>query len=179
MDESKQTKDRWHRVKERARDEVRRLVVMFIYLWVMLGLFVLNERIILGQVGISYTFQGFALINALILAKVMLIFEDLHLARWLRNRPLIYPILFESLLLTILFICFHVVEHVVIALYNRETIGVPSMGGGGLVGVICVAFILFVSLIPFFAFRNLDRRLGGGQLMAMLFRTPAQVPDKQ
>jgi hypothetical protein len=34
----------------------------------------------------------------------------------IRSRPLIYPILFESLLLTVMFICFHVVEHLVIGL---------------------------------------------------------------
>ena len=46
---------------------------MFLYLWVLFGLFVLNERIILGQRGISLPLQGFAVLNALILAKVMLI----------------------------------------------------------------------------------------------------------
>ena len=55
--------------------------------------------------GISFSAQGFAFFNALVLAKVMLVAEDLDLGRWLQRRPLIYPILHESLLLTVLFIC--------------------------------------------------------------------------
>jgi hypothetical protein len=37
--------------------------------------------------------------------------------------------------------------------------------------------ILFVALIPFFAFRNVGRELGPGQLNAMLFRTAAKATE--
>ncbi len=171
MDSNSHTRDRARKLKECALDEARRFIVMFFYLWVLFGLFVLNQRIILGQSGIAFSLHGFALLNALVLAKVMLVTEDLNLGRWLRRRPLIYPILFESLLLTVMFICFHVVEHLVIGLFQRETVeaSIPAIGGGGLAGVICVAVILFVALIPFFAFRHVGRELGPGQLNAMLF----------
>jgi hypothetical protein len=43
--------------------------------------------------------------------------------------------------------------------------------------VVCVAVILFVSLIPFFAFRNVDRELGPGQLNAMLFGAATKVRE--
>jgi hypothetical protein len=103
----------------------------------------------------------------------MLVTEDLNLGRWMRRRPLIYPILFESLLLTVMFICFHVAEHLVVGLFERETVAasIPAVGGGGLAGAVCVAVILFVALVPFFAFRNVSRELGPGQLNAMLFGT--------
>ena len=52
---------------------------MFLYLWVLFGLFVLNGTIILHQHGISFSSQGFAVISALVLAKVMLVAEDLKL----------------------------------------------------------------------------------------------------
>jgi hypothetical protein len=59
-------------------------------------LFVVQENIILRQRGISFSAisfsaQGFALFNALVLAKVMLVAEDLDLGRWMKRRPLIYP----------------------------------------------------------------------------------------
>jgi hypothetical protein len=164
---------------ERVTDEARRFVVMFLYLWVLFGLFVLNEKIILGHRGISFSSHGFAVLNAFVLAKVMLVAEDLNIARGLPRRPLIYRILFEALLLAILFICFHALEHLVVGLIKREDIAasVPAIGGGGLAGVVCVAVILFVSLIPFFAFRNLGRELGPNQLRAMLFGTDIKVSD--
>lgn len=164
---------RGRRVMERAVDEVRRFLVMFLYLWVLFGLFALHQMIILHQEGMSFTIQGFALVNALVLAKVMLIAEDLRVGHWLRPRPLIYPIVGESMIFTVVFICFHVVEHVVIGLFKGETLraSVPVIGGGGLAGLLSVAMIFFVALIPFFGFRNLSRELGADRLKAMLFGT--------
>jgi hypothetical protein len=111
--------DRLRIVKERLGHELRRFALMFLYLWALFLLFVLNERL------------------ALVLAKVMLVAEDLDLGRWLKRRPLIYPILHESLLLTALLIGFHVVEHLVIGLVKGETFAasIPHIGGGGLAGL--------------------------------------------
>ena len=164
---------RRQKLVSRAADEFRRFLVMFFYLWVLCGLFVLNERIILGQRGISLQFQGLAALNALILAKVMLIAEYFEFGARLRGRPLIYPIVANSLFLSVLFICFHVIEKVVIGLVQGESFAqsVPAIGGGGFVPVLCVALILFVSLIPFFAFRFVGRELGADRLNAMLFGT--------
>jgi len=158
INDSHHADGRGRKVMERAIDEVRRFLVMFLYLWLLFGLFALYQRILLRQEGLNFTAQGFALINALVLAKVMLIAEDLKVGHWLRSRPLIYPILGESLIFTVVFICFHIVEHVVIGLFKRESIAssIPATGGGGLAGLVSVALILFVSLIPFFAFRNLS-----------------------
>ena len=173
VDASNQTSARGRKVMERAVDEVRRFLVMFLYLWVLFGLFALHQMIILHQQGMNFTMQGFALINALELAKVMLIAEDLRVGHWLRSRPLIYPILGESLIFTVVFICFHVVEDVVIGLFKGETLraSVPVIGGGGLAGLLSVAMIFFVALIPFFAFRNLSRELGADRLKGLLFGT--------
>lgn len=179
MDSNSHTNDPMFKLRERALDEARRFMVMFLYLWLLFGLFVLNKRIILDQRGISFSSHGFALLNALVLAKVMLVTEDLDLGYWIRRRPLIYPILFESLLLTVMFICFHVLEHLVVGLVEKQTVAesIPAIGGGGLAGVVCVAVILFVALTPFFAFRHVGRELGSGQLNAMLFGTAAKVPE--
>jgi hypothetical protein len=167
-----------HNFWERALTEAKRLSVIFFYLWVILGLFVLNERIVLRQRGMAFTLKdGFAVMNALALAKVMLVAEDMNLVRWIRSRPLIYPILLESILLTVILIFFNIIEHLAVGLLERKTLAasVPAIGGGGLVGAVCVAVILFVALIPFIAFRHVSRELGPGRLNAMLFGTKA--PD--
>jgi len=162
-----------HKLEARILDEARRFVVLFLYLWILFGLFVLNERIILREHGIGFASQGFAVFNALILAKIMLVLEDLNLSRWLARRPLIYPILHDSLLFSILFVAFHVLEEIMVGLFRGETAAssVPAIGGGGLAGVLCVALILFFSLIPYFAFRNFSRALGPSRIEAMLFKS--------
>jgi hypothetical protein len=166
--------NRTHGLRERIVEEIRRFVVLFLYLWLLFGLFVLNESIILRQHGIGFAAQGFAVFNALVLAKVMLVAEDLNFGRWLDRRPLIYPILHDALLFTVLFIAFHVAEKVVIGLIKGASVrsSVPAIGGGGLAGLLCVAVIFFVALIPYFAVRNLSRALGPGRLSALLFGAP-------
>ena len=164
--------------KQRAATEVRKFLVLFLYLWVLFSMFVLNESIVLREEGVAVSLQGIALVNALVLAKVMLLFEAWDPGRWLRRRPLVYPILFEAFLLTILFFIVHVIEKVIHGLIHGETLAasLPSMGGGGLVGLLSVAVIMFVALIPFFAFRNLSLALGEERLIALIFGGPATRP---
>jgi hypothetical protein len=57
-----------HRLRAWAKDEARKFIILFFYLWVLLSVFVLNQSIILRQQGIGFTAQGFALLNALVLA---------------------------------------------------------------------------------------------------------------
>ena len=137
----------------------------------MFGLFALHERIILREQGINFTAQGFALVNALVLANVMLVAENINFGRWLNRRPLIYPILYDAFLFAVLFIVFHVVEDLVIGLIHGQSVqaSIPVIGGGGAVGLLCVAVILFVALIPYFAVKKLNLALGPDRLKALLF----------
>ena len=123
-------------IAARVKHQIRQFLIMFLYLWVLLTLFVLNDRLTLNQHGLTLAFNGFALLNALVLAKVMLLMEDLHLARWLENRPLIYPIIYESALLSVLFLVFHVVERLAVGWWHGKTLAesMPLVNGGGMSG---------------------------------------------
>jgi hypothetical protein len=165
------------KVQTRATGAARRFVIIFVYLWVLFGLFVINEKIVLNLRGIAFTPHGFAFLNALVLAKVMVITEDINLGRWFRRRPLIYPILFESLLLAMLFIGIRVIERTIVGLAEGNTLAasIPSLGGGGLIGTVSVALILFMSLIPFFGIKYVGREIGPDRLRAILFGTGADI----
>ena len=110
--------------------------------------------------------------NALVLAKVMLVAQDLHLGHRFEDRPLIYPVLIKSLLFAIVFICFHVVEHVIIGLWYGKGIlqSMPGFGGGGIDGVIMVGVLMSVALIPFFAFTEISRFFGPAALQTLIFK---------
>jgi len=108
------------RVKERLVHEVRQFLFMFLYLYVLFGLFAIHEAVVLEQRHITYAYYGFALVNALVLAKVMLVAEDLHLGRRFENRPLIYPVLIKSLLFAVVFICFRVVEDLLVGWWGEQ-----------------------------------------------------------
>ena len=157
-------------LREKAVDEGRRFLVMFLYLWAIFALFALHEKIVLREVGASLPSQGFAFVNALVLAKVMLIAEDLNLGGWLQGRPLLWPVLHESVLLALLFIAVHYLEHIVLGMLHHESLqaSVPAIGGGVLPGLLSTAVIMAVALIPFFAFRDVTRALGGNRLVELV-----------
>ena len=156
--------------KKKAAEEFRRFLVLFFYLWILFGVFVLNQGIILREEGVNFTMQGFALINALVFAKVMMVFEMFDPGMRLRKRPLIYPILYETLLLTGLFIVVHVLEKVIEGLFHGRTVAqsLPSIGGGGLAGILSASVIMFFALLPFFTLRTLSMVMGDGRLRAIL-----------
>ena len=164
-------------LKAKAIDEFRTFLVLFLYLWILFGVFVLNQGVALREHGINFAMQGFAFINALVFAKVMMLFEIFDPGRWLRVRPLIYPILYETFLLTVLFLLAHVVEKTIEGLLRGKALieSVPVIGGGGLMGFLSMTAILFIALIPFFGMRNLSLAMGEGRLYAMIFERPS--PD--
>jgi len=159
------------KLAEKAVDESKRLAVMFLYLWLMFGLVVLNQAVVLEMEGRSYVFHGFAIINAFVLAKVMLVAESLKLGRRFENRPLIYPVLHKACVFALLFIVFHILEETALGMFHGESAAasLPRIGGGKVTGVLSVWGIAFVSLIPFFMVRELDRALGGRVLWSLMF----------
>ena len=62
-------------------------------------------------------------------------------------------------------------EEVIVGLFKGKTIGesIPSIGGGTPSGVFFVGVILAVALIPFFAFREVGRAIGGRALHSLMF----------
>ena len=162
-------------LKAKAVDEFRRFLILFFYLWVLFGVFTLNQGVVMREHGVNYPMQGFAFINALVFAKVMMLFEVFDPGRWLRKRPLIYPILYESLLLTIFFLIAHVLEKTIEGLIRGKTLveSLPLLTGDGVRGFVSITVILFIALMPFFGLRNLSLALGEGRLYAMIFGQPS------
>jgi hypothetical protein len=65
-------------LKARALHEFARFATMFAYLWVMFFLFQLHQYVVLAQRHIPFEQYGVALLNALVLLKVMLVADDLR-----------------------------------------------------------------------------------------------------
>ena len=69
-------------LKARALHEFASFATMFAYLWVMFLLFQIHQYVVLAQQQIPFTRYGIGLVNALVLAKVMLVADDLRLGEW-------------------------------------------------------------------------------------------------
>lgn len=166
--------DTSHRtLKQKAYHELKEFFGIAFYLWVILALFQLYRSLLLSEEHISVVaHQGFAIINALALAKVLLIAKALHLGEWVEDWPLIYPTLLKSALFTIVLACFKILEDTGLGMYRGKSFqeSIADLGGGTLNGILCVSLILFVTLIPFFVITELQAVLGEGKLMQLFFR---------
>jgi len=158
-------------LKERIFEEVKRFIVIFLYLWVVFALLSLHKSLVLTQRHLDYEEHTFAIINALVFAKVLLVAEDLHLGERFENKPLIYPILHKSFVFTIVLICFHIVESVVVGLWHGNTIAesIPPILGWNPKGLLGVGVMCFIVLLPFFGFREVARVMGGREMRRLLF----------
>lgn len=79
----------------------------------------LQQSVVLAERSLaSDTTYGFALVNALILAKIMLVAEGMGLGRAFEERPLFYSILYKSGVFAMTFLCFHVLEHTLMGVWN-------------------------------------------------------------
>jgi hypothetical protein len=159
------------RIADKVLDEGKKLFWIFIYFWVLLGLFSVYRSLVLTERNLIYH-EGFAVINAFLLAKVVLVAEFFQLANSLKHKPLVYPIVLKSAVFCAVLICFYFIEETLVGVWHGKTIAasIPVIGGEGWKGTLVVGTILFVVLIPFFAYRELARVLGEDELHSLIFR---------
>jgi len=142
-----------------------------IYLALMFAAFTGYRRFVLSESGISYFHYGAAVVEALILAKVILIGQALGLGKRFEGTRLVVSVIFKSVLFGAFAALFAVLEHVIEGLAHRETwanIG-QSLATIGRDEILARTLVLIVTFIPFFAFWETDRVLGHGKLFALFF----------
>ncbi len=164
--------ERLSRLKSGAIAETKKLVSVFLYLWVFLTVLSLHKAFIFNENMLTYQ-QGFALINALALAKIVVIGQDLHVGeRLTRSLPLIYTIMLKAAVFAVIVIAFHVIEETLIGIWHGKTAAeaIPTLGDGSLQALLMLSIISFVALIPFFGFLEIQKALGVEQLRSILLR---------
>jgi hypothetical protein len=169
MDEAKQKTGR----KERIIGEFIRYWINFVYLAVVFGLFAWYRRLILAEYDIKYLKYGVAIIEALVLAKVILFGDMLGLGREFKNKPLIYPTLYNSIVFSLFVGLFAIVEHTIGGLIHGKGpfAGVAELRAQGWYELLARSLITFVMFIPFFAFRQLAKAFNEeGKLGKLFFR---------
>jgi hypothetical protein len=157
-------------LKERALGELEKYAVFAVYLWLLFALFSLHKQLVQGH-GVSVWQQGFAIVNALIFGKVILIGEALEVGKSLERRALVWVVLGKSLIFAILLLAFHVAEETIRAWFKGQSLSAGFADFGGSVpSLVSYAAIFFVALIPFFAFHEVARVLGSVALWNLFFR---------
>jgi len=166
-------------LKHRVYEATKEFVVMVLYLWLIFSLFAVYRSVILGQDHVEGREKGLALINALVLAKVMLIAKELHLGDWFDDGPLIIPAVVKSALFSAVLASFKILEEAGTGLYRGKTFqqSIAGLGGGTWPGILWLTVLLCVLLIPFFAFSELQSVLGEGNLVKIFFQSRELPPE--
>jgi hypothetical protein len=168
-------------LKARLYDELRKFLMIFSYLWLVFFVFLVHEWAVLASNHISFRFYGLAIVNALVLSKIMLIAEALKSADRLNDKPLVYPIAFKSISFSVLLMVSYVVEEIAVGLFHGKSVGesFPDVGGGGLVGLLTVGGIFCIALVPFFGFREIARVIGEAEFRALMLGPPKDEQDNK
>lgn len=146
-----------------------------IYLALMLGAFTWYRRFILSELGIGYFHYGASIVEALILAKVILIGRALGLGKRFEDAPLMISVLVKSVAYGIFAGLFFSLEHVIEGLVHRDTWGeiANRLVSAGRDEILARTVMVIVIFIPFFAFWEMNRVLGESKLFDLLFHRRA------
>lgn len=170
----KEAKVTW---KQKLAHEFTQYWVNVLYLVFFFGAFTWYRRLVLAEYQISYLHYGAAVIEALILAKVILIGEALGLSRGTKGKPLIYPVLRKTVVFCVFVGVFAMAEHMVEGVIHGKglTGGLSTLWSEGRDEILARCLITFFAFIPFFAFRELGELLGEGRLLGLFFRRNADA----
>jgi len=157
-------------LKLRAAREMEKYLVIALFLSALLVALTAYRRVLMSEVGVSYLHYGYALIEALVLAKIILIGEALHYGDRFEDKPLIVSAVYKALAFGFLALLAHVLEHVIHALVEGES---PAAALARQPGEIAAyTLVVFVAFVPFFSLQQAGRLLGEERFGYVLLRRP-------
>ena len=146
----------------------------FLYLAFFLVAFAWYRRLVLAEYDITYLGYGIPLVEAAVLAKVIMIGDLVPMGRGFQRQPLILRKVFRSVLFSFYVLIFSLVEHTLIGLLHGKgwLAGVLEMESKGRYELLAQCVIIFGAFVPFFAFKELEKVLGKDRLRSLFWRNP-------
>jgi hypothetical protein len=162
--------------------ELREFLAIFLYMAIFFSVLRTYTHLVLLEYQISYAAYGLTFLKAMMLAKIILMGETFRLGARFHDKPLIIPTLYSTLMFSLLALTFEVIEHVILDAFHGKTPGgaFAEILGEGWPRLVGMTLVIFVSFLPFFAFRALERVLGEGKLSGLFFKPRslgAQSPE--
>lgn len=159
-------------LKKKIVNEIVEYLLNVCYLAIVFAAFTEYRRLLLDAHDIIYTNYGVAVIEALILGKVIMIGEMIRLGRGLEQKPLIYPTLYKTLVFIVFIGVFKVIEHMIKGLWEGGgvTVGLIELSEKWSQDLLANSLVVFVAFVPFFAVKELGRVLGKDKIGALFFR---------
>jgi hypothetical protein len=159
-------------LKAKLTHELVEYFINIVWLTLVFASFTTYRRLVLAAYDITYTHYWVALIEAVILGKVIMIGGIFRLGRGLEDKPLIFPTLYKTVVFTVVCAVFKVVEFGLKGLVT----GPGFMGGIDLLlakdshELGANSLVVFVAFLPFFGVKELGRVLGEKTIRTLFFR---------
>lgn len=167
-------------LKEKARHEMIEYAINIAYLTLVFAAFTVHKRLVLATYDITYTNYWVALIEAVILGKVIMIGAIFRLGRGLEDRPLIFATVYKTVVFCVLCALFTVAENTVVGLWKGggPGAGLQALAGKGYHELLANTLVVFVSLLPFFGFKELGRVFGHEKVREVFFLRPPDAASR-
>jgi len=158
--------------RQRIRTELLEFSILATYLFVCFAALAAFKAAVLGAYHISFAPWVFAAVKALVSAKFLLVGRMFGLGDGLAKKyPLILSTLYRSLAFLIVLLFLSALEELIIGRLRGETVAasLAGLGGGTLWQLIATCVIMFLVLVPWFAFRALGEIIGDETLVRLYF----------
>lgn len=160
-------------VRERLHEELREYAIVFVYLYICLGILLLYKSVILNHAGVAFVPAGIAAVKALILGKFLLIGKAVGVGDRGPATTLLHLIVRKSVLLLLLLVVLSTLEEVVVGWFHGHSFVQTFAEFGGRAPEMAVSSLLMLMvLLPFVGLTELSRVLGQGVLMRALRGQP-------
>jgi uncharacterized membrane protein len=160
------------RLGQKIMEEIKRIGIVALYFALCFGVMMLCKRLILAEYEIEFRGVTFALVGALVVAKVVVLLEKVSLGQWVRNHPVVVDIILRTLIYTIGVLVVFLLEKAFESRHERGGFG-PSLMAvfqhRDIHHVWASTIGVFVALLGFNTFSILKRRFGGHELKRFFF----------
>jgi len=156
-------------VKQKITHELEELLVIFLYLAFFFCAVTTYRMLILNEFHVSYFNYGTALLNALIIAKVILIGEYAHLGKRHESKPLLMSAIYKAFLFGVLVFVFHLIEEAIKRLVHGEKL-VGALHGINVDDALARSVVIFCAFIPLFGCLEIRRLLGEEKFRSLFVR---------
>ena len=154
--------------KAKIKHELKEMLTLSLYLAFFFCALAIYDLLLLRQYNVEYWTIAFALINALVITKVIMIGEYAKLGRRHEDKALLVSAVWKAFVFGLLVFAFHVVEELIKRLIHGSDVAkaATDIRFEQLAGR---SIVVFCGFVPLFAWREFRRVMGEESFVDLVF----------
>lgn len=154
----------------RLREELKKYALISAYLWVCFAALTLFKAAALQTEGVDWTPLGFAVVQALVLGKFILIGDALKAGHRATEHPLLNRVAWRSLAMLGVLVVFKVLEEIIVAWVHGQPLAalLEEVAGRPVWVTLAPVFLMLLILIPMITAAEIHRTVGAERFRELL-----------